>query len=51
VTEPNEDKLLEFFEKQVKKSGHSLENRVENILKQNYTVNREVPYIDKDESK
>lgn len=51
MTELNENALLEFFEKQVKKSGHSLENRVENILKQNYIVDREVPYIDKDESK
>jgi hypothetical protein len=51
VTELNENALLEFFEKQVKKSGHSLENRVEDILQQNYIVDREVPYIDKDESK
>jgi hypothetical protein len=48
----NEKKILEFFEGQVKRSGHSLENRVENKLRQrNFTVQREAPFIDKDESK
>lgn len=51
LTELNEKKILEFFEGRVKRSGHSLESRVENKLKQrNFSVQREAPFLDKDES-
>jgi hypothetical protein len=44
--------ILGFFEQEVRRSGHSLESRVENTLrKRNFDVNRESPYLDKDESK
>ena len=40
-----------FFHEQVKRSGHYLENRVGNLLqKAGYSIDREFPYIDKDES-
>src|SRR5690348_4286229 len=46
------DEELKFFQAQVKRSGHYLENRVSNLLqKAGFSIEREVPYIDKDESK
>jgi len=52
VNEKNEKGILKFFQEKVKKSGHSLENRVEDLLhKDRFSIDREVPYIDKDESK
>lgn len=43
--------LRKYFEESVKQSGHSLEIKTEKIFRENYSVEREVPYIDKDESK
>lgn len=41
----------DFFQKQATHSGHSLEIQVENTLQNNFELQREVPYLDKDESK
>ncbi len=51
MKETNEDKLLKFFQLVLERSGHSLENKVEALLKDRFSVQREVPYVDKDESK
>lgn len=51
LQESDEEKLLGFFREQLQKSGHSLENKVEDFLIGRFSVQREVPYIDKDEGK
>lgn len=48
MKEINEEELLRFFQQQLERSGHSLENKVEDLLNDKFTVMREVPYIDKD---
>ena len=47
----NDDKIKEFFKTKLKESGHSLENDVETKLEKYFTVEREKPYLDKDEGK
>ena len=47
----NDDKIKEFFKTKLKESGHSLENGVETKLEKYFTVEREKPYLDKDEGK
>lgn len=42
---------LKSFQSAVKRSGYSLQVRAERKLKEHYDVSREVPYLDKDESK
>lgn len=51
MKEANEEELLKFFQQQLERSGHSLENKVEDLLNDRFSVLREVPYIDKDEAK
>lgn len=52
LKEANEEELLRFFQQQLERSGHSLENKVEeDLLNDRFSVLREVPYIDKDEAK
>jgi hypothetical protein len=47
-----EDKLLEFFQKQIRQSGYKLQTKVQKKLISNgYQVTREWPYLDKDELK
>lgn len=48
LKETNEEELLRFFQLQLERSGHSLENKVEDLLNNKFSVMREVPYIDKD---
>ena len=48
----DEDEVLRFFEREVKRSGHSLESKVENKLRRRgFDVQRESSFLDKDESK
>lgn len=50
LKETNEEELLRFFQQQLERSGHSLENKVEDLLTDKFSVMREVPYIDKDKA-
>lgn len=50
LKETSEEKILRFFQQQLERSGHSLENRVEYLLNDKFSVMREVPYIDKDKA-
>ena len=49
--EPNEEEITKFYEKKLKESGYVLESKVEPKLKSLFTIEREVPYTDKDDSK
>lgn len=52
MAEIDEEKVLEFFEQEVRRSGHSLESKVENRLRRRgFDVQRESPFLDKDQSK
>lgn len=46
----NEEKLLEFFEDRLRKSGFSFESKVERKLRKYFDVKREFLYFDKDGS-
>lgn len=49
--EPNEPEITKFFEKKLKESGYLFENKVEAKVQSLFSVERDVPYTDKDESK
>lgn len=51
ITKATDDDIKQFLNGKVNESGFLLENAVTKILKKYYTVNREVPYFDKDENK
>lgn len=47
-----EDKLLEFFQNQIRQSGYKLQTKVQKkLISSGYEVIREWPYLDKDELK
>lgn len=49
---PNEKKIKEYFEKKYNQTGHSLEGKIEQILKTYFRdIRREAPFFDKDENK
>ena len=50
ISKASEEDIKKFLEGKVKKSGFSLENEVEKILKKTYSVKREIPFFDMDES-
>lgn len=47
----SEEDIKKFLKGKIQSSGFSLENEVIKALRKSYTVRREIPYYDKDESK